>query len=93
MQVDYWIILLTLLLSAFFSGIEIAFVSSNKLKIEMERNRGTFGSNTLSKLIKKPTNVIGALLLGNNIALVLFSMSMTNVLDPFLNAHLPSSLI
>ncbi|MEI8201808.1 MAG: hemolysin family protein [Bacteroidota bacterium] len=89
MQADYWIILLTLLLSAFFSGIEIAFVSSNKLKIEMERNRGTFGSNALSRLIKSPTNVIGALLLGNNIALVLFSMSMANVLDPLMSAHLP----
>ncbi len=89
MVIDLWIIIITLGLSAFFSGIEIAFVSSNKLKIELERNRGSYGSKILSKLIKKRIHIIGALLLGNNIALVLFSITISKISEPYLYEHLP----
>jgi putative hemolysin len=93
MTADYYIILLTLLFSSLFSGLEIAFVSSNKLKIEMGRKKGGFSANLLSRLIRKPTNVIASLLLGNNVLLVLFSISLSNLLNPVLTNILPQIIV
>jgi len=88
---DSWtIVFFTLLLSAFFSGIEIAFISSNRLKIEVDKSRGLFSANLLSKLSQKPSKFIGTLLLGNNIALVIYGIAMANILEPWLIAILPS---
>ena len=88
---DNWtIVLITLLLSAFFSGIEIAFVSSNRLKIEVDKSRGLFSATILSMLAQKPSKFIGTLLLGNNIALVIYGIAMANILEPWLINLLPS---
>ncbi|MEI6576246.1 MAG: hemolysin family protein [Bacteroidota bacterium] len=83
------IIILSLVFSAFFSGSEIAFISSNKLKIEVDKNKGLLSGRILSELNKFPTRFIGAMLLGNNIALVIFGISMAEALDPLLVSTLP----
>jgi len=80
---DNWIIvLISLIFSAIFSGLEIAFVSSNKLQIELDKNKGLFSAKILSSLVNNPSGILGALLLGNNIALVIYGIAMANILEP-----------
>jgi len=80
---DLWlIVIITLIFSAFFSGMEIAFISSNKLKIELDKNKGLFSAKILAGFIKNPSKILGALLLGNNIALVIYGIAMAKVLEP-----------
>jgi CBS domain containing-hemolysin-like protein len=83
------IIVISLLLSAFFSGAEIAFISSNKLKIEVDRNKGLLSGRLLSELNKYPTRFIGSMLLGNHIALVIFGIAIATSLEPLLADTLP----
>ncbi|MFA8298665.1 MAG: hemolysin family protein [Hyphomicrobiales bacterium] len=85
---DWLIILLTMLLSAFFSGMEIAFISSNKLQIELDRKKGKLYGIILSRFVKSPSKFIGALLLGNNVALVLYGTAMTKILAPFIQNYI-----
>jgi len=82
---SFTIVIITLLLSAFFSGIEIAFVSSNRLKLELDKSSGSFVSRILSIFSKDESNFIATMLVGNNIALVIFSISMTKLLTPSLD--------
>jgi len=89
---SYTLILTTLLLSAFFSGMEIAFISSNKLKIELDKNKGMVSARLISGFTKKPSHFISAMLVGNNIALVMYGVAITKKLDPFLGLNLPASL-
>lgn len=85
----FWLfLLLAMCASAFFSGIEIAFVSANKLKIELDNAKGNFTARILSYFLKKPAKFIGAMLLGNNIALVIYSILMAMILEPVLIEHL-----
>jgi len=70
------IIILCLILSAFFSGMEIAFISSNKIYLEIEKKQDSFISKILTKLTEKPSKFIAAMLIGNNIALVVYGFFM-----------------
>ncbi|HWS60685.1 MAG TPA: hemolysin family protein [Flavobacterium sp.] len=70
------IIVWCLILCAFFSGMEIAFVSSNKIYLEIEKKQDNFISKILSKLTEKPSKFIAAMLIGNNIALVVYGFFM-----------------
>jgi len=79
----FWIfLLLAMFASALFSGIEIAFVSANRLKIELDKNKGVFSAKILSAFLKRPAKFIGAMLLGNNVALVIYSIIMAKLLEP-----------
>ncbi len=89
---DLMIIFITLLLSAFFSGMEIAFVSSNNLKIELDKSKGLIGGKILSRFNQYPSKFIGALLLGNNVALVIYGIAMANLLEGYVIAILPAYL-
>lgn len=74
------IILIMLILSAFFSGMEIAFVSSNKIYVEIQKKQGGIIGKTLDKLTQKPSKFITTMLLGNNIALVIYGIYMGDLL-------------
>ena len=74
------IIILCLILCAFFSGMEIAFISSNKIYLELEKKQDNFLSRTLTKLTEKPSKFIAAMLIGNNIALVVYGFFMGDLL-------------
>lgn len=76
------LIIITLCFSAFFSGMEIAFLTSNKLKIELDNKQGGFSAKLLSGFVKQPGRFIGAMLVGNNIALVFYGIFMARLLEP-----------
>jgi putative hemolysin len=73
-----------LILSAFFSGVEIAYISSNKVYLGIEKMQDTFVSRILVKLTKNPSKFIAAMLIGNNIALVVYGVLMSNLVLAFL---------
>lgn len=74
------IIILCLILSAFFSGMEIAFVSSNKIYLEIEKKQEDFLGNLLSKITEKPSKFIATMLVGNNISIVVYGFFMGNLI-------------
>ena len=74
------VILISILLSAFFSGMEIAFISSNKLHIELEKKRDGFLPSILRRLTKDSSRFITTMLVGNNIALVVYSFFMGDLI-------------
>ncbi len=82
MSGTYIIIIITLLFSAFFSGMEIAYLSSNKLRLELDKNRGTFPGRLLSIFSGNPGQYIVTMLIGNNISLVIYGIFMAIFLDP-----------
>lgn len=85
-----YIIIITLIFSAFFSGMEIAFVSSNKLKIFLDKEQGSVTNKIVSKFTEKPTNFIISMLIGNNVALVIYGIYMANLLDPIISKYIVS---
>ena len=89
MGANEWLIIIMLLFSGFFSGMEIAFVSSNRLKQELDLKRKVLPARILSLFYSNPSRFIGALLLGNNIALVIYGIAMAILLEPTIIKFLP----
>ena len=85
------IILVTIVLSGFFSGIEIAFVSSSRLIQELDMKKKLMPARIMSTFYQNPSRFIGALLLGNNIALVVYGIFMAKLLEPWLMSILPAN--
>lgn len=85
----FLIIVFSLVASAFFSGMEIAFFQANRFRIELKNKQGAMSARILAGFIKHPGDFIGAILVGNNIALVLYGSMMAAVLEPQIEAALP----
>lgn len=88
----YIMIFATLVFSFFFSGIEIAFLSANKLQIELQAKQGVLWGEIMSKFMKNPSRFIGTTLIGNTLALVLFGIYMAQLIEPWLTENLPTGL-
>lgn len=82
MESELIIIISTLIFSAFFSGMEIAFIASNRLKVELDRSKGTLNGRILGVFYKNESHFIATLLLGNNVSLVIFGISAAALLNP-----------
>ena len=95
---DVLIITITLFFSAFFSGMEIAYISSNKISIEIEKKKKNFSSKIIKKITQNPSKFITTMLIGNNISLVIYGFSMGEILTnnfgfSFLTQTIVSTLI
>jgi CBS domain containing-hemolysin-like protein len=80
----YFGILVIILLSALFSGLEIAFVTSDKLRLEIDKKQKKWYANIISHFTKIPKKFIASLIIGNNIALVIYGIFAANILEPSL---------
>ena len=74
-----------LILSAFFSGMEIAYISSNKILIEIEKKQNSFLAGILQKITRRPSKFISTMLVGNNIALVVYGFFMGDLLMRYIS--------
>lgn len=83
------VILISILISAFFSGIEIAFISANKLLIELKNKQGSISAKILSPFVSNPSKFISTTLVGNNVGLVIYGIYMGDLLKPFLMGVIP----
>lgn len=81
------IIVICLLLSAFFSGMEIAYVSSNKVYLSIEKRQQNFNASILNKLTEKPSQFITSMLVGNNVVLVIYGIYSGDLIIDWLNNY------
>ncbi|MFI5204485.1 MAG: CNNM domain-containing protein [Flavobacteriales bacterium] len=86
-------ILISLLFSAFFSGLETAFVAANRLQVELEKKQGLFSGRILVFLFGREEKFITAMLIGNNIALVIFGIYFAVLAEPFLLAYISTNAV
>lgn len=84
--------IIALFFSAFFSGYEIAFFSSNKLRIELDRKQGRRYATVMNRFLQKPEKLVSSLLMGNNVAIVIYGISVAKILDPLIERYITSSL-
>lgn len=89
----FTIALTSLLLSAFFSGIEIAFISANKLQLELDRSKRKLSSKMIAFFSKDESDFIATMLVGNNIALVVYGIVMTQILTQQLQSVFSSDVL
>jgi CBS domain containing-hemolysin-like protein len=87
------IIILAIILSAFFSGMEIAFVASNRLRIELDRKQGVFGSRIVKLFTDNPGQYIATMLIGNNFSLVVYGLVFSKALGALLTPVIGSELL
>lgn len=85
------IIIVSILTSAFFAGMEIAFISANKLLIELKNKQGSISGRILSPFVNNPSKFISTTLVGNNIGLVIYGIYMAEFLDPLIRSRIPGA--
>ena len=86
------VIITSLFFSALFSGLEIAYISADRLQLELQGRKGSITGKILSGFAKDPSRFIGATLVGNNIALVIYGIFMAILLEPMIVRSLPEYL-
>ncbi len=85
MELQILLIVSMLILSAFFSGMEIAYVSSNKIHIEIEKKQQNFLAHILKRITRRPSKFIATMLVGNNIALVIYGFAMGELIMRYID--------
>ena len=80
-----WYIIACIILIGFFAGTEIAFISANKLNIELRKKQGSMAGRILSRFMERPSEFIGTSLIGINITLVIYGFLMTSHTEQFLS--------
>ncbi|HNY58179.1 MAG TPA: CNNM domain-containing protein, partial [Bacteroidales bacterium] len=89
-----WVIIpFAILLAAFFSAMELAFIASNKLRIELDRKQGNFGSGIIAIFTRNPGLYISTMLIGVNIATVIFSMLAADLMQSWFENLIPSEVL
>lgn len=92
--VSSWITIIVCLLTiAFFSGMEIAFISANKLRIELRSKQGVFGARQLARYIKQPSEFISTVLVATNLSLVIYGIAMGNILEYYLDPVIHNEIL
>ena len=86
------VIFIAIIFSAFFSGMEIAFITANKLRIELDRKQGVSGSKIIRIFNNNPGQYISTMLIGNNVALVVYGLFFSRLLGPILTPLIGSDL-
>ncbi len=89
---EIYVIIITVLFSAFFSGIEIAYITANKLKLELLKKQGSLIGKLLAIPTTSPSFFLGTTLIGNNIVLIIFSIMMARMLEPSISLALPPAV-
>src|SRR5512137_2513838 len=87
------VIFLAIIFSAFFSGMEIAFVTSNRLRIELDRKQGVFGSRIIKLFTDNPGQYIATMLIGNNFSLVIYGLVFSKIFGKLFAPILGSDLL
>jgi CBS domain containing-hemolysin-like protein len=91
-MMNNWIVILfAVLASAFFAGMEIAFVTSNKLRIELDRKQGAFGSGIIRIFMANPGQYIATMLIGNTVGLVVYGLIISKILSPLISSFVGSA--
>jgi len=90
---SFIIIFLALILSAFFSAVEFSFFASNKLRIELDKKQGQMGSGIISVFTHNKSQFIATMLVGNNVAIVIFSMLSADMLEKAFSSLITSDII
>lgn len=90
-----WIIItiIALIFSALFSGTEIAYISSDRVRVEIDVKRGGFINRIINKFYANSELFISSILVGNNVMLVVYGMGAAYFLSPWLNAHVQSEVL
>ena len=84
MDIAHIVILFSILLSAFCAGVEISFITSNRLKIELDKNKGSLNGRISAYFYNNEGHFIATLLLANNVALVIFGIYFAQILNPII---------
>jgi len=87
------VIITTILFSAFFSGMEIAFITANKLRLELDKKQNIIYSKLISLYTQHPAQFIATMLIGNMISLVIYGIAFAKLLQPVFDQYLPNSLV
>ena len=87
MELPFIGIAITLIFSAFFSGLEIAYISSNRLKVELDKSKGNVSGKIIGTFYRNEAHFIAMLLLGNNVALVFFGLFSAEILEPIITVN------
>jgi len=88
-----FLLLVFLGFSALFSGAEIAFVSANKLKVELRKKKGSRRGELMASFFENPNDFLGTMLVGNNISLVVFTYLMTRLVNPYIEHFFQNDLV